>query len=174
MSSEPVSNLLFRRGLFTRTGFHSLENAIPAKPLQISRYLGRMVGSPPGLPGGGITGMVPVSGAGARICGSTPEGGHRTPSDFASLSPRGAWLWPVVVPFGAILPFGIVCVGVQPVARSGAVGAVCAEGTVGAGGACATAVPDTTVSAHDSNRAGLVFMRGKQPSGAEVPARALF
>jgi hypothetical protein len=63
-----------------------------AKPLQISRYLGRTVGSPPGLPGGGITGMLPlpVSGVGACIWGSTPEGGHNTPSDCASLSPNGA------------------------------------------------------------------------------------
>ena len=47
-------------------------------------YLGRTLGSPPGLPGGGITGMLPVSGVGARISGSTPVGGHSTPSDFAS------------------------------------------------------------------------------------------
>jgi hypothetical protein len=54
------------------------------------RYFGRTVGSPPGLPGGGITGMLPASGVGARISGSTPAGGHNTPSDFASLSPSGA------------------------------------------------------------------------------------
>jgi hypothetical protein len=102
----------------------------PAKVLsslwQISRYLGRTVGSPPGLPGGGITRMVPVSGAGARIWGSTPGGGHKTPSDCASLSVNGACAWPVVVSFGAILPCGVVCVGAQPAARSGAGGEVCA------------------------------------------------
>ena len=30
-------------------------------------YFGRIVGSPPGLPGGGITGVLPASGVGARI-----------------------------------------------------------------------------------------------------------
>ena len=38
-------------------------------------YFGRTVGSPPGLPGGGITGVLPVSGVGARISGSTPAAG---------------------------------------------------------------------------------------------------
>jgi len=33
-----------------------------------------MVGSPPGLPGGGITGILPVSSVGARISGSMPAG----------------------------------------------------------------------------------------------------
>ena len=53
-------------------------------------YFGRTEGSPPGLPGGGITGILPPSRAsGARISGSTPDGGHSVPSDFASLSPSG-------------------------------------------------------------------------------------
>ena len=55
-----------------------------------ARYFGRMVESPPGLPGGGITGVLPASGVGARISGSTPAGGHNTPSDFASLSLKGS------------------------------------------------------------------------------------
>ena len=63
-----------------------------AKSLHSSGYFGRTLGSPPGLPGGGITGVLPVSGVGARISGSTPDGGHNTPSDFASLSPRGSAL----------------------------------------------------------------------------------
>jgi len=55
------------------------------------------LGLPPGLPGGGITGVVsPVSGVGARIPGSTSEGGHSTPLDFASLSPNGSLDCPVV------------------------------------------------------------------------------
>jgi hypothetical protein len=54
------------------------------------RYFGRTEGSPPGLPGGGITGVLPPSGVGARISGSTPAGGHSTPSERASLSPRGS------------------------------------------------------------------------------------
>src|SRR3954464_10012222 len=61
-------------------------------------YFGRTVGSPPGLPGGGMTGMAPfVLGAGACMSGSTPEGGQSTPSDFANLSPSGSRDWPVVV-----------------------------------------------------------------------------
>ena len=60
-------------------------------------YFGRIVGSPPGLPGGGMTGILPVLGVGARISGSTPVGGQSTPSDLASLSPsgsaRGRWPW---------------------------------------------------------------------------------
>ena len=42
-----------------------------------------MLGSPPGLPGGGMTGILPVSGVGNVICGSTAGGGHITPSDCA-------------------------------------------------------------------------------------------
>jgi hypothetical protein len=74
------------------------------------------------------------------MSGSTPVGGQSTPSDFASLSPRGSELWPVVVPLGAILPCAVVCVGVQfALARAVAGGAVCAGGVAGAGGACASA-----------------------------------
>ena len=72
-----------------------------------------MLVSPPGLPGGGITGIfaVPASGAGARISGSTPGGGHSTPSERASLSPSASPLRPVVVmPFG---PDADGAVGVQ-------------------------------------------------------------
>lgn len=77
-------------------------------------YFGRTPGSPPGLPGGGITGVLPVSGVGARISGSIPAGGHSTPSDFASLSPSGSWLLPVVAP-GPVWPGGVtVDCGVQP------------------------------------------------------------
>jgi hypothetical protein len=54
-------------------------------------YFGCTFGLPPGLPGGGITGILPpASGVGARISGSTPVGGHNTPFDFASLSPNGS------------------------------------------------------------------------------------
>jgi hypothetical protein len=88
-------------------------------------YFGRTLGSPPGLPGGGITGMLPPSGVGARISGSTPAGGHSTPSDLASLSPSGSADRPVVEPSGAIVPRGGTgCIGVQLAARSGAGGAV--------------------------------------------------
>ena len=112
-------------------------------------YFGRTVGSPPGLPGGGITGVLPVSGVGARISGSTPDGGQITPSDLASLSPSGAVFWPVVVPSGAAAP-GLdgCCIGAQLAARCADGGAVCAGGVAGDGGAWA----DTTagaISAHD-------------------------
>ena len=90
------------------------------------RYFGRIVGSPPGLPGGGITGVLPVSGVGARICGSTPAGGHNTPSDLASLSPSGSRTSPVVVvPCGTISPVrGAEGSGAQSPARAGAGAAV--------------------------------------------------
>ena len=90
-------------------------------------YFGRIVGSPPGLPGGGMTGILPVSGVGARISGSTPVGGQSTPSDLASLSLSGSARGSVVVvPCGAMVPCcGIDCVGAQPVAfLAGAGGAV--------------------------------------------------
>jgi hypothetical protein len=48
-------------------------------------YFGRTLGSPPGLPGGGITGIFPVSGAGVFIPGST-FGGQITPPSSLSLS----------------------------------------------------------------------------------------
>src|SRR6185437_16656841 len=103
---------------------------------------GRTFGLPPGLPGGGITGVLPSFGVGARIAGSTPDGGHSTPSDFANLSPSGSPLWPVVTPPpGVTFPCGVVWVGVQPLAWSGDGAAVWAGGVVGAGGACALTAP---------------------------------
>jgi hypothetical protein len=85
-------------------------------------YFGLNLGSPPGLPGGGITGVLPASGVGARISGSTPAGGHSTPSDFASLSPSGSLASPVVVPSGAIVPRdGTGLVGAQLLAAAGKV-----------------------------------------------------
>src|ERR1700680_3440640 len=103
------------------------------KYLQTSAYFGRRLGSPPGLPGGDITGVLPVSGVGARISGSTPEGGHRTPSDLASLSPSGSARWPVVEPSGATVPRGGTGrIGVQLLAGAG--GAGWGGGGAGAGG----------------------------------------
>jgi hypothetical protein len=120
-------------------------------------YFGRIVGSPPGLPGGGITGVLPVSGVGARIAGSTPAGGQSTPSDLASLSPSGSSArWPVVVPCGAILPCGVDSVGAQA-ARAGAGGAVWAGGVAGVGGACANAALEFTMIAQDRKRRLLVM-----------------
>jgi hypothetical protein len=74
-----------------------------------------------------MTGILPVLGVGARISGSTPVGGHSTPSDFANLSLSGSARGSVaVVPCGSMVPcWGIDCVGAQPVAfLAGAGGAV--------------------------------------------------
>ena len=125
------------------------------------RYLGRVVGSPPGLPGGGITGVLPVSGAGACISGSTPGGGHSTPSDRASLSPSGSARCPVVVPSGAAVPeCGAGCIGAQLADRSGDGGAVRGAGVVSLGGACAPATPETAVNTHERRSARLIAMWG--------------
>ena len=59
-------------------------------------YFGRIVGSPPGPPGGGITGVFPSFGVSLCICGSMFEGGHRTPSDCANRSLKGSRDCPVV------------------------------------------------------------------------------
>src|SRR6202795_182974 len=134
-------------------------------------YFGRTLGSPPGLPGGGMTGVLPVSGVGARISGSTPVGGHNTPSERASLSPSGSARWPVVVPSGATVPrCGAGCIGEQSLARVGAGGAGWAGGVAGVGGACANAAPDATINADARKSCDFVVMRGKRPASAEVPA----
>jgi hypothetical protein len=98
----------------------------PDNLLRSAPYFGRSVGSPPGLPGGGITGVVPASGVGARISGSTPAGGHKTPSDLASLSPSDSLERPTVDPLepsGTVVPVGGS--GAQLADRAGAGGAVC-------------------------------------------------
>jgi hypothetical protein len=107
-----------------------------------------------------MTGVLPVSGVGARISGSTPAGGHNTPSDFASLSPSGSARWPVVVPSGARVPRGgTVCVGAQSLLRAGAGGAVWAGGVAGEGGACAlAAAPLAAISTHERRAAGFIRM----------------
>jgi hypothetical protein len=120
------------------------------------------VGSPPGLPGGGITGVLPLSGVGARISGSTPEGGHNTPSDLASLSPSGSLLWPVVVPSGQAPCWGGRCIGAQP-DRAGIGGAIWAGGVAGDGGACALTAPDASTIAHERRSACFIRMRENDP-----------
>ena len=133
-------------------------------------YFGRIVGSPPGLPGGGITGVLPTSGVGARISGSTPGGGHSTPSERASLSPSGSARWPVVVPSGTAVPeCGAGRIGAQSAARSGDGGAVRAGGVVGPGGACAPATSAAAIITHERNSARFKSMQGKRPAPAEVP-----
>jgi hypothetical protein len=119
-------------------------------------YFGRIVGSPPGLPGGGITGVMPASGVGACISGSTPGGGHTTPSERASLSPSGSARRPVVVPSGTAVPErGAGCMGAQSPARSGDGGAVRAGGVVGPGGAWAPATSAAAIITHERNSARL-------------------
>ena len=112
--------------------------------------------------------MLPASGVGARISGSTPAGGHNTPSDFANLSPSGSARWPVVLPCGAMVPrCGTGRIGVQSFVRAG--GAVCAGGVAGAGGACALAAPGAANSTHQRKNECFLRMQGKRPAGAEVP-----
>ena len=138
-----------------------------------SAYFGRTLGSPPGLPGGGITGVLPVSGVGARISGSTPVGGHNTPSERASLSPSGSARCPVVEPSGATVPRGgIGRIGEQSVTCAGAGGAVWAGGVAGVGGACALAAPDAAISTHRKNTECFVLIQAKRPARAEVPRRS--
>src|SRR6266480_3172388 len=139
---------------------------VPAK----RAYFGRTLGSPPGLPGGGITGVLPVSGVGARISGSTPEGGHSTPSDRASMSPSGSDRWPVVVPSGAIVPFcGTGWVGAQLAATAGAGGAICAGGVAGDGGACALAMREAAINAHERSQTDFILMKRERFPGPVVP-----
>jgi hypothetical protein len=146
----------------------SLENALFRQLLAVSVYFGRTLGSPPGLPGGGITGVLPVSGVGAWISGSTPAGGHSTPSDLASLSPSGsAARWPVVVPSGETVPRGGI--GAQSLARAAAGGAVWAGGVAGEGGDCALATPHAAVSTHERKSVCFICMQGKRPARAGVP-----
>src|SRR5438552_9057133 len=65
-------------------------------------YFGCTFGSPPGLPGGGMTGVLPPPGGGLVIPGST-LGGQNTPSLRASLSLRFSFrALPVVL--GSVLP----------------------------------------------------------------------
>lgn len=122
-SDEPKQKDRPKAALYSNCKLGALVVRAPQRRI----YFGRIVGSPPGLPGGGMTGILPVSGVGARISGSTPVGGQNTPSDLASLSLSGSARGSVVVvPCGAMVPCcGIDCVGAQPVAfLAGAGGAV--------------------------------------------------
>ena len=133
-------------------------------------YFGRKLGSPPGLPGGGITGVLPVSGVGARISGSTPAGGHSTPSDLANLSPSASARWPVVVPSGITAPWcGVGCIGAQFVERAGAGGAVWAGGVAGVGGAWALAKPDAAIIAQERKSECFIRIPIKRSARTEVP-----
>ena len=137
-------------------------------------YFGRIDWSPPGLPGGGMTGVLPASGGGARISGSTPAGGHSTPSDRASLSPSGSRAWPVVCPSGAAAPgWAPFSIGAQFCGRSGAGGAVRCAGVAVVGGACAAAEPKDASNRVEMRSAGFIVIGIKRPEAADVPAALL-
>jgi hypothetical protein len=115
-----------------------------------------------------MTGILPVSGAGARISGSTPVGGHSTPSDFASLSPSGSLDWPTVG--GApVLPRAI---GWQFVEDCDGGGAVCSGGVVGVGGACATTSTGVMSTSPSRNIEQFVGIPHKPTPSFPVPQRA--
>jgi hypothetical protein len=76
-----------------RTGRDAgVDEAIGAKII----YFGIRPGSPPGVPGGGITGVMPPPNGGTVRPGSMPAGGQITPFDRDSCSLRLAL--PVVSP----------------------------------------------------------------------------
>ena len=76
-------------------------NMSPAKRLR--PHFGWRFGSPPGVPGGGITGVRPPPTGGTAIPGSTPAGGHITPLDSESCSLSGRFSV-VSLERGATLP----------------------------------------------------------------------
>jgi hypothetical protein len=139
--------------------------------LESQGYFGWTFWLPPGLPGGGITGVLPASGVGARISGSTPEGGHSTPLDLASLSESGSPACPVVVP-GSVLSRGWIEFAVGPQLSATAV-AVGAGGVVTVGGAWAAA-PDTESAKPELKIASLRrsgrFIRKKRAPRTLVPS----
>ena len=81
--SGRLRRLRWRRGLLPDSNVPSAGGAHGIAPG--SSYLGSTRGLPPGVPGGGITGVVPGFrfGAGARMPGSTPAGGRISPPNGA-------------------------------------------------------------------------------------------
>ena len=146
---------------------------MPVKQRQAagSSHFGRIDGSPPGLPGGGMTCIAPPWGVGTRISGSMPGGGHSTPSDFASLSLNGSVDWPVVLPLGARVPScGTACVGAQFVdPRPALDGAVSAGGVAGVGGACANAAAGIAASKQINGGENFIVMETERLQRADVP-----
>ena len=113
-----------------------------------------------------MTGVLPVSGVGARISGSTPDGGHSTPSDFASLSPSGSFDRPTVESdvFGPACP---VCAQFEGDCGGG--GAVCCGGVAGVGGACAKVATDVASNIKTGKTGRLICMRTQPSAQASVP-----
>src|SRR5262249_14320869 len=94
--------------------------------------------SPPGLPGGGMTGIAPPGGVGCLISGSTCSGGQITPPDLASLSLR--FPFPSRCASVPSPPFPTVaCVSEGAHAFGSSCSDLGATGTVVCGGACASA-----------------------------------
>src|SRR5215204_3432969 len=105
-------------------------------------YFGRTPGSPPGLPGGGITGMLPTSGVGALMPGST-FGGHSTPSLWASLLLKVVPL--PVVAFGVRGDCGVGVSGILRWDSAPGAQALGSRGDAPLGWACAA--PPTSINA---------------------------
>ena len=108
--------------------------------MPIAAYFGLIDGSPPGLPGGGITGVLPASGCRGAHFGIDAGGRAQHAVGLRELvAERLAFLaGGLAVGHGAGPPFSI---GAQFAGRFGAGGAVCCAGVAGDGGACATAEP---------------------------------
>jgi hypothetical protein len=70
--------------------------AVPLANLLPLLHFGMMVGSPPGVPGGGMTGMTPPPVGGTEMLGSTSAGGQITPLERDNSSLKLAL--PVVSP----------------------------------------------------------------------------
>src|SRR5512135_2955472 len=113
-----------------------------------------------------MTGVLPASGVGARISGSTPEGGHSTPLDFASLSASGSPACPVVAP-GSVLDRGWTDCAVVAQLSATAV-AFGAGGVVTAGGACAAA-PCAEAINPNVRRSARFVIETKRKSSILVP-----
>jgi len=67
-------------------GMRSSKNLRNKTELTCTRHFGWILGSPPGVPGGGITGVLPPPLGGTEMPGSTPAGGQITPLDWESWS----------------------------------------------------------------------------------------
>ena len=115
-----------------------------------------------------------------RLPGSAREfPGRRPRADIARrrISPacrRAARArWPVVVPSGAARLGSCGCgIGEQLATRAGCGGAVWAGGVVGAGGACALAIPGTAISRHERKSDWFIRMGRKRPARAGVPLKS--
>jgi hypothetical protein len=64
----------------------SSKNLYNKTELTRARHFGWILGSPPGVPGGGITGVLPPPLGGTEMPGSIPAGGQITPLDWESWS----------------------------------------------------------------------------------------